>query len=783
MVCDRHGACSTAETARFVVHHPVNFSTASNQLLLLIESDIESGDIFGALSKLNALRLEHCDSSIAEAYSNRVVIAILNVFKDFSDENSFWEQISWALSMVSELSESVTERLFEALELGRLKYGFSAVSARTKRQSYHKTTKSTKIINEEQASQLMFPFDTLIAANKDVVAMYLQNIIDVISSFCVQVDSSRIMKAAGLCRKESFIAGTGLTFVQAQGVAPSSANFLNTSFAFAGETQKMVRRLSCGVFVCICKKESFIAGTGLTFVQAQGVAPSSANFLNTSFAFAGETQKMISMTAAFKNVYSNYECGTDEEPRICMQICLGTAKITRTAFIKSSYLRSFFFSASYNMIDFNRSTSSFYQVRFVNPVNGSFISLNNGASFRVTIPLESFIPSHYYACFDYSRGIWSNSQCTSSNAKRITNATYAIDCDCISTGIISIFEMNPPTPPPYSSYNDILLTFLLGTSSSPICDEAERSMFVSQISAASGVSASRIVDVMCINDGTSIVRATLRAPFRPSQKSNSYAVQAITRAVDASEGGLLVFTSSRAISVNASVIKRVLNGDGNARRIRLMIDRSYKDVIANDSTTMAIQWLQSISQMTRISIYRFKNPYILVGIVFNFTITVPFEDEVNPLSAEEIAQIIIENTHYGNLKLEGRQGESLPVEVATLADVTELIPINESNTLVLVLTIVVSTFFVCSSTIVAFLVVLKIRTDRLLTMRERLIEQARCTFNYYITRYIEIGIPIETMFGHIARNEFLTFQFTSVEVFKDDIELHNNALSQESVCM
>lgn len=67
-----------------------------------------------------------------------------------SDENSFWEQISWALSMVSELSESVTERLFEALELGRLKYGFSAVNARTKRQSYHKTTKSTKIISEEQ---------------------------------------------------------------------------------------------------------------------------------------------------------------------------------------------------------------------------------------------------------------------------------------------------------------------------------------------------------------------------------------------------------------------------------------------------------------------------------------------------------------------------------------------------------------------------------------------------------------------------------------------------------
>lgn len=70
------------------------------------------------------------------------------------------------------------------------------------------------------------------------------------------------------------------------------------------------------------------------------------------------------------------------------------------------------------------------------------------------------------------------------------------------------------------------------------------------------------------------------------------------------------------------------------------------------------------------------NALNFLGIVFNFTITVPFEDEVNPLSAEEIAQIIIENTHYGNLKLEGRQGESLPVEVATLADVTELIPIN-----------------------------------------------------------------------------------------------------------
>ncbi|VDM39098.1 unnamed protein product [Toxocara canis] len=594
-VCDRHGACSRTHTASFFVQHPINASAASNKLLSLAEHDILSGDVFGALSKLNAIRLEHCDSNIGESYANRVVTAILRVFKEYSDVNDFWEQISWALLMSDRLSESVTQQLYEVLEQARLKFGFSAVRSRRKRQLAISTSE-LKLISEDQASLLMYPFDTLLAANKSIVAMYLQNVIDVMSSFCRQVGTSRIMKAAG---------------------------------------------------------------AGLTFVQAQGVTPGNANFLNSTFLFAGETRKMVSMTAEFKHAFSNYQCGTEQQRSVCMQICLGTAQITSEAFSRNAYLRSFIFSSTYNMIDFNRSASNFYQVSFLDPISGQFVTLNDGAAFRISIPLKSFRPSHYYA------------------------------------------------------------------TSSPMCNTADRAMFVSQISAASGVSAKRFVNVMCINDGNPIVSATLRAPFRPDQCENSYAVQAIKRAVDGSEGGLPVFTSSYAISVNASVVHRVMNGDGNARRMSLLIDRSFKDVIGNDSAASATRWLQSIAATTRVSIYRFKNPHIFVGIIFNFTITVPFEQELNPISAEEIALIIIEDTQYGELVLEGRQGEPLPVEVATLADVTELIPTSESNTLVLVLAIVVSTFFIGSSTVVAFLVILKIRTDRLLSMRERLVEQAR----------------------------------------------------------
>ncbi|VDK56305.1 unnamed protein product [Anisakis simplex] len=193
-VCDRHKACSMTETNSFVVKHPKDTPVASSRLIDLLETDILSGDIYGALTKLSAVYWERCNSAIAETYSDDIVMMIIDIFDNYSDATGFWEQLTWALSMGSKLSERVVERLFRYMELARLKYGFSMVQYRNKRQTDDEMSEP-KLLTEEEASQLMYPFDSLVAANQNVIGMYLQNILDILSSFCRQVDPSRIMKA------------------------------------------------------------------------------------------------------------------------------------------------------------------------------------------------------------------------------------------------------------------------------------------------------------------------------------------------------------------------------------------------------------------------------------------------------------------------------------------------------------------------------------------------------------------------------------------------------------
>ncbi|VDK56492.1 unnamed protein product [Anisakis simplex] len=443
---------------------------------------------------------------------------------------------------------------------------------------------------------------------------------------------------------------------------------------------------------------------GLSFVQAQGMTPNATNFLSRIFTVAGESLEMISMTTSFREAYSSYECGTASQRRICMQICLGTVQLKSDAFARNAYLRSFFFPSLYSMIDMNHSASNFYQVKFANPISGSFITLNGEASFRILIPLKNFVLYQYYACFVQTHGMWSGTNCESSDVKWILNSTYAVECTCTRSGYISVFVVSPPTPPPYPPYNDVLLTFkLVSFTAIPFhlhLSEVEIGTLLSLKFAKIGIKCWSVVILL-------------------------QAVQAIKRAINVSERGSPVFTSFYPVFVNATTIRRALDGDGYARRMRLLINRSYKSAIGNDSVSLMTRWLQSIATSTRISIYRFKNPQLLVGMAFNFTITVPFDGEINPLSAEEIAQIIIEETQYGELDLEDRQGNALPVMPATIADVTKLIPIEESNALVIAIAVVVSTFFLASSTIISFLVILKIRTERLLELKERIMEQAR----------------------------------------------------------
>ncbi|KAK6032817.1 hypothetical protein OSTOST_00998 [Ostertagia ostertagi] len=191
------------------------------------------------------------------------------------------------------------------------------------------------------------------------------------------------------------------------------------------------------------------------------------------------------------------------------------------------------------------------------------------------------------------------------------------------------------------------------------------------------------------------------------------AIQAIKRAVQDGSG----FTAYNSVSVLNStfdVIKRDLSGDGNARKVIITIDRSYQTVVGNDSTTLASKWSESIASMLRVSNYRFKNAHIHMGIVFNLTITLPFEGETDPLPAEEIAMMMMECSEYQEFDLQSIQGLELPVQAITNNDIVELIVIRKFNTLVTVLVIVISTVLGLFLLYTGGAIIAKVKTDRLL---------------------------------------------------------------------
>lgn len=59
-----------------------------------------------------------------------------------------------------------------------------------------------------------------------------------------------------------------------------------------------------------------------------------------------------------------------------------------------------------------------------------------------------------------------------------------------------------------------------------------------------------------------------------------------------------------------------MDGDGNARRLILKIDKSYKEFVGNDSTTFAYKWITYIAKNLGVSQFRFKNSIVKIGMEF-----------------------------------------------------------------------------------------------------------------------------------------------------------------------
>jgi len=71
-------------------------------------------------------------------------------------------------------------------------------------------------------------------------------------------------------------------------------------------------------------------------------------------------------------------------------------------------------------------------------------------------------------------------------------------------------------------------------------------------------------------------------------------MQAIRRTIGV-DGNFTAFDDVKVVSLMDFVVYRELRKDGNARRIPLHIDRSYNDIVGNDSQSLAAKWTSGMS--------------------------------------------------------------------------------------------------------------------------------------------------------------------------------------------
>ncbi|XGW32542.1 hypothetical protein V3C99_017247 [Haemonchus contortus] len=657
-VCDRFHSCSTAESMPFEVSQPPNVTLAVVDMVAAINSYIGNGNIFGALSGMYVIDVQRCEEKFDMVTADKIATKLLMTLDNSSDTNDFREVLYTTSHIMDDLSPFVLEGIILVLERYRSIRGMtpssSSLSPSSSRRTKREATAASATSDEQEADDMLSMYDLLLEKNQQIVDVYLLNIQDFLSTFCIQLDetSSRIMKAKG---------------------------------------------------------------GGLTTIQAQSLVPGAQDFSNSSFTIAGESTPVISFSTEFCARFSSWNCGPSMAA--CHNICLATSQIKMIALQKNQQLMQYFFGGMYDAISANSSVSQLHHIELRDPLSGEQVNLPNGVQYSVYIPLTSYEASHYYACLIFIDSMWKENCVTSSFATHI-NGVPNILCSCSTAGLLSVFITNPPIPPAYPAYNEIRMTFVLN--STYPASGSQLQVFKSRLASASGVDERRFVNATSkiLSKNISQISVILRPPFRITQMTNSYAIQAIHRAVE-NGSGFTAYNFVVVLNSTFDVVKRNLSGDGNARKVIITIDRSYQAVVGNESTTLAAKWCESIASMLRVSHYRFKNARIFIGIVFNLTITLPFEGETDPLPAEEIAIMMMECSKYEEFDLQSIQGLELAVQPITNRDIIELIVLRQLNTLSMVVIIVMSTIIGIFLLYTGGAVIVKVKTDRLIEEERR----------------------------------------------------------------
>ncbi|EGT59407.1 hypothetical protein CAEBREN_06088 [Caenorhabditis brenneri] len=447
-------------------------------------------------------------------------------------------------------------------------------------------------------------------------------------------------------------------------------------------------------------------GGGYTEIQTQTVNANRDGYTG-KFNISGPNLSNITFSSYFSSSYASWTCGSTSSST-CRYVCLGTAWISSSAIADNSYLAEDLFM-NYIDLSINKTVSDLHQLSLVDPISGTILTPSNGQFlYSVDIEVINYKPINYYNCYIYSQNTgWDFRQCVPSNYAKSVQGHNFLTCNCSSTGIIGVFLVNGPTPTPLSDHNEILLTIVIDSEATG----EDLIKIFSRIANLSEVDPKRFVKIA--NKGNKTIQATLRPPYRSDQKSNALAVQSIQKAIGYQK--ILMFT---VLNFTYSVVKRDLNGDNYARKVTFNFQKTYLTQLGTDVDDYAKKWAQSMAATLQISEYRFKNYKVFFGVIYNVTITLPFTDEKMPLSAEEISLMIQECSKYGELDFE-LSSESVVIGPIADTDITMLMVMHETNSLMLALAVVLSIVLGLGTVFICGAVLVKLRTDKLIVEERR----------------------------------------------------------------
>jgi hypothetical protein len=209
---------------------------ATENLRRLIEDDVQMNFPFEAFEKFDALQQELCNVTYDPKLADAIAGKMIEHLGEVSDSDELIDGVYYLSSILNSCSPTILPEILHAIEAARMgmKLNQNNIHTLARRQKRNTDLLSAMSASgeatESVANTLLVAYDLLVSKNQNVVAVYLSNLIDLLSGFCLQTDSTRIMAAAG----------QNYTTIQLQGLIPSYKSFLSSDYSLAGTTGNTV---------------------------------------------------------------------------------------------------------------------------------------------------------------------------------------------------------------------------------------------------------------------------------------------------------------------------------------------------------------------------------------------------------------------------------------------------------------------------------------------------------------------------------------------------------------